>query len=144
MQLASNPDKFVECRRPQLVWELENTIGYCKFEGLTSNTQYIARLDVVYENGEVAREERVKSAPEPPISIEELALSQSVTIDWTNSWSEDDMKHFLHYDVVLTRALFPEIALPTYGVTAETYTDRQLQPVEGQSCESTSGANLSQ
>ena len=131
MQLASNPDNFVECRRPQLVWELENTIGYCKFEGLTSNTRYIARLDVIYDNGEVAREERVKSAPEPPYSIEELALSSSVTIDWGNTWSPDDMVHFLHYDVSLTRAMFPEITLETKGVTSPTYTDRQLTPVEG-------------
>ena len=131
MILASDPENVVECRRPQLVWELENTIGYCKFTGLTSNTNYIARLGVVYDNGEVTREERVKSAPEPPYSIEELALSQSVTIDWGNTWSAEDMKNFLHYDVYLTRALFPNITIPKTGVTSATYTDISLQPVEG-------------
>ena len=131
MKLASDPENVVECRRPELVWELENTIGYCKFTGLTSNTNYIACLDVVYDNGEVSREERVKSAPEPPISIEELALSHSVTIDWRNTWNDEDMKNFLHYDVTLTRAMFPDIAMPVKGITAETYTDRSLEAVEG-------------
>ena len=56
--------------------------------GLTALTLYEIKMVVNYPKGELDVVIEGRTAPEPPLTILELAESYHVQIDWGNNWPE--------------------------------------------------------
>ena len=120
--------QLIECL--DLIWEENQPFGYCEFENLLPNTEYDILLEVVYENGEMSDRLKVTTSPPAPFLIEELALSTSVVIDWSNAWPANIQKLLKSYEVKFTRGLFPDITQDYNGLEEPTFRKDGLSSLE--------------